>query len=219
MVCSAYSSITSEIFFNTLQIAHEKSVDEQYRGDMSKVIKDFMNATNEDITVTAFLSYNGSLLYILKPDIMLPLEYISSKMEEPSILTWSEGTFEIIALNLQLSESENDWFLLNPKRRGFYRVNYVNTNWQSLIRAIKTQGEIFNHETIAQLTDDALSFARDGLLSYRIVFDMLENLKQEASLIVWNTASLNLLELNNRLYDLDFYHHFRVSFVIKKSIK
>lgn len=140
----------------------------------------------------------------------MPIVIMSSKMLRPSLLTWSERTFETRALVPPLDDPA-DWLLLNPDRLGFYRVNYDNNNWRSLTQALKSQRDVFSHETIAQLIDDALSLARDGLLSYQIVLNMVESLDQESSTIVWNAASLNLLELNNRLRDLDFHQRFTVS--------
>lgn len=177
---------------------------------MAKVIRGFMNATSDTIVVTAFISNNGSSLNILKSDIAMPIVVMSSKMLRPSSLTWSERTFEMSVLEPKLDDSA-DWLLLNPDRLGFYRVNYDNNNWRCLIQALKSQRDAFSHETIAQLIDDALSLARDSLLSYQIVLNMVESLEQESSIIVWNAASLNLLELNNRLRDLDFHQQFRVS--------
>lgn len=198
--CSAYTSITAEVFFDTLGSA-----------TTSKAIEGFMSAKSESIFVTAFVSNNGSVLHIVKSDISMPINYITSKMDAPSTLRWSERTFEVIALERQLADADKDWFLLNLDRVGFYRVNYENENWRRVIAAIESQRDDFSHQTIAQLTDDALSFAREGRLSYAIALDMVQNLGEEASMIVWSAASLNLLELNNRLHGLDFYPLFWVS--------
>lgn len=176
---------------------------------MAKVITGFMNATSDSITVTAFISSNGSSLNILKSDILMPIVIMTSKMEQTRLM-WSERTFQVIPFVPPLDDPA-DWLLLNPDRLGFYRVNYDNHNWRSLIQALKSQRDVFSHETIAQLIDDALSLARDRLLSYQIVLNMVESLEQESSIIVWNAASLNILELNNRIRDLDFHQQFRVS--------
>lgn len=170
-----------------------------------------MGAKSESIFVTAFVSNNGSLLQIVKSDISMPINYITSKMNLPSTLRWSEGTLEVIALEPQLIDDDKDWFLLNLDRVGFYRVNYENENWRRIIAAIESQRDNFSHQTIAQLTDDALSFAREGRLSYAIALDMVKNLSEEIAMIVWSAASLNLLELNNRLHGLDFYPLYWVS--------
>lgn len=164
---------------------------------------------NDQVVVLAFVSNNGSLLNIFKSTITMPINFISSKMAEPSEIVWSERTLEMTPIDPL--DDDDDWFLVNVDRLGFYRVNYDDTNWRRLTSAIKPQRDAFSNQTIAQLIDDSLSFARDSLLSYRIVFELMELLKNETSIIVWNAASLNLLELNNRLHDLDFYHHFMVS--------
>jgi ERAP1-like C-terminal domain len=170
-----------------------------------------MRAKSERIFVMAFVSNNGSLLHIAKSDISMPINYITSKMNAPSTLSWSERTSEVIALEPQLVDDDKDWILLNLDRVGFYRVNYENKNWRRVIAAIESQRDDFTHQTIAQLTDDALSFAREGRLSYAIALDMVQNLSEDAAMIVWSAASLNLLELNNRLHGLDFYPLFWVS--------
>lgn len=207
LLCSSYASITAKVFFDTLQDAHEEYSNMRFYGDLKTVVEGFMNV-NDQIVVLAFVSNNGSSLNVFKSSITMPINFISSRMKEASEIVWSERTLEVTPID---PLDDDDWYLVNVDRLGFYRVNYDDTNWHRLISAIKSQRDAFNSQTIAQLIDDSLSFARDSLLSYNIVFELMELLKNETSIIVWNAASLNLLELNNRLRDLDFYQHFMVS--------
>lgn len=179
----------------------------RFYGDLENVARGFMNA-NEQVIVVAFLSNNGSVLNVVKPTISMPINFLTSNMEEPSNTFWSERTLEITPID---PLGDDDWLLLNVDRLGFYRVNYDDTNWRRLTSSIKSQRDAFSSQTIAQLIDDSLSFARDAFLSYSTVLDLVENLRNETSIIVWNAASLNLLELNNRLHDLDFHQLFLVS--------
>jgi aminopeptidase N len=180
----------------------------RFYGDLRDVVEGFMNV-NDQIVVVAFVSNNGSLLNVFKSAITMPINFITSKMEKPSDVVWSERTLETTPIN---PLGDEDWFLVNVDRLGFYRVYYDDTNWRRLTSAIKSQRDTFSSQTIAQLIDDSLSFARDSLLSYRTVLELVEILSNETSMIVWSAASLNLLELNNRLRDLDFYQHFVVSY-------
>lgn len=163
----------------------------------------------DEVVVSAFVSLNGSQLNIAKPSVSMPINFITSKMNEPSDVIWSERTLEVNSIDPL--QDDDDWFLVNVNRHGFYRVNYDPTNWRRVTLAIKSHRDAFSCQTIAQLIDDSLSSARDALLSYKVVLDLMEILKNDTSIIVWNAASLNLLELNNRVQDLDFHHKFLVS--------
>lgn len=206
--CSSYASITSKIFFDTLQEAHEVSSNMRFYGDLKNVTEGFMNTIDQVVVVALISNTSDSLIVFKHPVITMPINFMTFNMVKPSDIFWSERTLELIPIE---PLGEDDWFLVNVDRLGFYRVNYDDTNWRRLTSAIKSQRDAFSSQTIAQLIDDSLSLARDSLVSYRTVFELLEILKNETSIIVWNAASLNLLELNNRLHDLDFYQHFAVS--------
>lgn len=162
---------------------------------------------NEQPLVVTANVVDGNFLQIIKPDdITMPVNYLTSNMNGVAAETmWLVRGFET-----QMIEP-HDWILLNVNRLGFYRVNYNNANWMSLTRALNDDRDAFNDTTISQLIDDSLNLARDGLLSFTIVLDLLEVMRDETSFIVWSAAGANLLELNNRLRDLDIHQDFMVS--------
>jgi ERAP1-like C-terminal domain len=101
--------------------------------------------------------------------------------------------------------------LFNVNQFAFYRVNYNVDNWRALAKALRENPRIFDVKTFAQLIDDSLNLAREGFLSYTIVFDMLMDLKLETQFLPWSAAMRNLLQLHNLLTSSDIHHDFQVS--------
>jgi hypothetical protein len=157
------------------------------------------------LVITAVRISDSNLLIIAKPNITMPLNLLTSSMSNVSETFWSGQTlFETRDIG------DHDWYLINVDRAFFYRVNYEERDWMRLTRAVSENRDEFSDSTISQLIDDSLSLARDSLLSYRIAFDLLEAMANETSLAVWSAVARNILELNNRLHDLDIHQDFTV---------
>lgn len=156
------------------------------------------------------LRFNHGVVRIVKKPLAVPFNYITSSSTTPSGVKWlgSDTIDEIISIP---SLTDGDWLLANVDQFGFYRVNYDDGNWRAIIAALGNDSQVFNRTTRAQLIDDSMSFARDGSLSYSIVFDLLKCLHNETSFVAWNAAISNLLQLDNLLtQSVDVRNEFRV---------
>ncbi|KAG5681338.1 hypothetical protein PVAND_010783 [Polypedilum vanderplanki] len=197
---NAFKTITVDKFYETLQANYEEFNLGSTYGNLRETIEGFMNY-QKPLVVTVVVNADN-ILYILKPNITMPMTYKTSYSSNISEIFWSEQ--DAVSKTLE----NHDWILFNVDRLGFYRVNYNENNWKNLISAIDENRNLFSDMTISQLIDDSLNLARDSLLSYHIVFDLLEIMTLETSYNVWNAAVRNLLELNNRINGLDIHEKF-----------
>jgi hypothetical protein len=166
----------------------------------------------QQLVVTVLIS-DSSILQIIKPSIFMPMNFRTSAMEEVTTTFWGQQ----LPFETRVIDTHN-WLLFNVDRLGFYRVNYDSSNWISLTHAISANRSAFSDKTLSQLIDDSLNLARDGLLSYRVAFTLLEVMQREESFGVWSAAASNLRELNNRINDLDIHEHFKVRANVSLSI-
>lgn len=82
---------------------------------------------------------------------------------------------------------------------GFYRVNYTEDNWLSLIKQLNDSPKEVHVLNRAQLIDDSFSLAKAGLLNYRIPMGFTEYLKKEDDIIPWFSAMDSLNYVLNRM--------------------
>lgn len=93
---------------------------------------------------------------------------------------------------------------------GYYRVNYDETNWKLITDYLK--GENFENIHVlnrAQLVDDAFNLARSGRLSYSVLFDLAEYIRQETDYAPLYSLFTGLTYLNRYLIGTDIYDEFK----------
>lgn len=88
-------------------------------------------------------------------------------------------------------------YLMNVKATGYYRVNYDEENWKSLINVLKNRGQI-NKLNRAQLIDDIMNLARADKVSYQLALDLLTYLTVEDDFHPWESAYSALSYLKYR---------------------
>jgi aminopeptidase N len=109
--------------------------------------------------------------------------------------------------------TNDEWLIFNKQQTGYYRVNYDDKLWQLFINELLngdyTKIHVLNR---AQLIDDAHSFAENSLISYDIVFHLLEYLSKELDYIPWVVADKVFTNLNRLLSGSNGYENFRVTY-------
>lgn len=107
--------------------------------------------------------------------------------------------------------ADDNWFVFNKQQLNFYRVNYDDKNWHSIVRTLNSESfnQIHVHNR-AQLVDDALYFAFDGYIGFDIAFGILTYLEHETEYLPWAAASnyldrLDYLLLEKRSLREKFY--------------
>ncbi|KAG5311631.1 AMPN Aminopeptidase, partial [Acromyrmex insinuator] len=111
--------------------------------------------------------------------------------------TWLGSEPQKIFIN-----SINDWFIVNYKQTGFYRVNYDNSSWHALIDKLNSA----NFEDIhvlnrAQIIDDLFNLARANYVEYNLLIKALAYLGSETNHLPWK-AFFNGLSYIYRRFEL-----------------
>nr|AEA76302.1 aminopeptidase 8 [Mamestra configurata] len=94
----------------------------------------------------------------------------------------------------------NEWVIFNKQQSGFYRVNYDQTTWALITRALRGNDRQLIHEyNRAQIVDDVFVLARANILTYREAFNILSFLKFEDAYAPWLAAITGLNFARRRL--------------------
>jgi len=81
--------------------------------------------------------------------------------------------------------SLNDWFIVNYKQTGFYRVNYDTSTWKVLINKLNDKFEVINVLNRAQIIDDLFNLARANYVEYDLLMSASAYLRQETNHLPW----------------------------------
>jgi aminopeptidase N len=90
------------------------------------------------------------------------------------------------------------WFIFNVRQIGYYRVNYDARNWQALTRILHANHSIIDVVNRMHLIDNAFVLAHGGYLDYKIPYDIITYLVNDASFFPWDIFMDNM----NRLFDV-----------------
>ncbi|XP_015378864.1 PREDICTED: aminopeptidase N-like [Diuraphis noxia] len=96
-------------------------------------------------------------------------------------------------------DDDVEWYIFNIQSTGFYRVNYTEENWLSLIKQLNDSFEEIHVLNRAQLIDDSFNLAKAGLLNYKIPMSFTDYLQKENDIIPWFTAMNSLNFVLNRM--------------------
>jgi len=95
--------------------------------------------------------------------------------------TWLGSEPQKIFIN-----SINDWFIVNYKQTGFYRVNYDNSSWHALIDKLNSESfEDIHVLNRAQIIDDLFNLARANYVEYDLLIKALAYLGSETNHLPW----------------------------------
>ncbi|KAF4794067.1 hypothetical protein TURU_105301 [Turdus rufiventris] len=94
---------------------------------------------------------------------------------------------------MQVSESEYDWILLNVNLIGYYRVNYDQINLKRLVRLLENDPKAIPAVSRFQLIDDVFALTDFGYVSIETALELTKYLAREDELFIWNVVLLNLI--------------------------
>nr|WHB18094.1 membrane alanyl aminopeptidase-like protein [Dioryctria abietella] len=99
-----------------------------------------------------------------------------------------------------------EWVIFNKQESGFYRVNYDDTNWALITRALRdsiVRPQIHEYNR-AQIVNDLFAFARAGVMRYDRAYNILSFLQFEDQYAPWLAAIDGLAFVRRRLaHDAD----------------
>ncbi|RMB97086.1 hypothetical protein DUI87_26369 [Hirundo rustica rustica] len=107
----------------------------------------------------------------------------------------SERTEEMFP-EMQVSESEYDWILLNVNLSGYYRVNYDQINLKRLARLLENDPKAIPTVSRFQLMDDVFALTDFGYVPIETALELTKYLAREDELFIWNVVLLNLIPDN-----------------------
>lgn len=115
--------------------------------------------------------------------------------EVSHLVNWMREKSQTFGIN-----GTNQWYLLNLRSSGFYRVNYNTENWKALINQLKANHSVFTPQDRARLLDDGFSLANAGYLPYSIPMEMIKYLKDETHYVPWLSALSKLAYVHSMLH-------------------
>lgn len=115
---------------------------------------------------------------------------------------WFQTTTTTRTSSAQYPFTSSDWFVVNTRFSGFYRVNYEAKLWDRLINVLKsTSYTNIHHLSRGQLIDDAFNIAKSEQLSYETALRIIEYLPREQNFFPWLMADEGLTWLDRLLTD------------------
>lgn len=100
------------------------------------------------------------------------------------------------------------WVKFNKDQVGYYRVNYAEEQWTTLVDALKKSREDFSTADRAHLLNDANALADASQLDYTIALELSTYLEEEKDYVPWSVGTASLTSLRNRVYYTGIYKDF-----------
>uniref|UniRef100_A0A8C3K096 Aminopeptidase n=1 Tax=Calidris pygmaea TaxID=425635 RepID=A0A8C3K096_9CHAR len=141
----------------------------------------FLNKKNENSTDT----YNNTWI--------IPISWMRNGSSQP--LIWLDNSSKVFP-EMQVSESEYDWILLNVNLSGYYRVNYDQVNLRRLARLLENDPKAIPAVNRFQLIDDVFALTQFGYIQIETALELTKYLDREDELFIWNMVLLNLVPEN-----------------------
>ncbi|NWR74892.1 AMPQ Aminopeptidase, partial [Centropus unirufus] len=145
----------------------------------------FLNTKNENNTD----SYNNTWI--------IPISWMRNGASQP--LTWLNKSSEVFP-EMQVSDSEHDWILLNVNLSGYYRVSYDQLNLKRLAHLLENDPKVrscLSSQAYKQIL--SVYFFLQFLFGYiqiETALDLTKYLAREDELFIWNMALSNLVPEN-----------------------
>lgn len=127
---------------------------------------------------------------------------------------WMQGvkTVTLTSATAPKSWTSSDWIIFNSQQTSYYRVNYDNGLWMSIIEQLNKPGEEYakiNVVNRAQLIDDSLSMARAGRVKYSVPLGIMNYLSKEVDYIPWVAANRGFSVMNRMLTSTTSYDNYQ----------
>lgn len=116
-------------------------------------------------------------------------------------------------------ELYSEWKIFNVQQTGYYRVNYDDSTWTSIGKALKAAAHSNIHVlNRAQIVDDLLNLARADFIDYNQALSIMQYLENEQSYMPWLSAFNNLLYVSRRFNANELVIYKRYLLALSKNI-
>ncbi|KAM5168047.1 aminopeptidase Q isoform 2-T2 [Callospermophilus lateralis] len=135
---------------------------------------------------------------------IVPILWI--KNGAPQSLVWLDKSSKVFP-EMQVSDSDQDWVILNLNMTGYYRVNYDKLGWKKLSQQLVKDPKAIPVIQRLQLIDDAFSLSKSNYIEIETALDLTKYLAEEDEIIVWYEVLVNLItrDLVSDVNDYDTY--------------
>ncbi|KAM9252810.1 aminopeptidase Q [Dugong dugon] len=107
-------------------------------------------------------------------------------------LVWLDKSSKVFP-EMQVSDSDHDWVILNLNTTGYYRVNYDELGWKKLNQQLGKDPKAIPVIHRLQLIDDAFSLSKNNYIEVETALDLTKYLAEEDEIIVWHAVLANLV--------------------------
>ncbi|XP_012619157.2 aminopeptidase Q [Microcebus murinus] len=121
-------------------------------------------------------------------------------------LVWLDKNSKVFP-EMQVSDSDHDWVILNLNMTGYYRVNYDKLGWKKLKQQLEKDHRAIPVIHRLQLMDDAFSLSKNNYVGIETALDLTKYLAEEDEIIVWHAVLVNLItrDLVSDVRNYDIY--------------
>uniref|UniRef100_A0A674KB05 Aminopeptidase n=1 Tax=Terrapene triunguis TaxID=2587831 RepID=A0A674KB05_9SAUR len=135
---------------------------------------------------------------------IVPISWIRNGSAQP--LVWLDKSSKMFP-EMQISDSEHDWILLNMNMAGYYRVNYDPLHLKRLAQLLEKDPKAIPVVNRLHLIDDAFTLAQAGYIEIESAFELTKYLAKEDEIFVWYSVLSNLIpdNLENILNNYELY--------------
>ncbi|XP_047272872.1 aminopeptidase Q isoform X3 [Homo sapiens] len=121
---------------------------------------------------------------------IVPILWIKNGTTQP--LVWLDQSSKVFP-EMQVSDSDHDWVILNLNMTGYYRVNYDKLGWKKLNQQLEKDPKAIPVIHRLQLIDDAFSLSKNNYIEIETALELTKYLAEEDEIIVWHTVLVNLV--------------------------
>ncbi|XP_043485198.1 aminopeptidase N-like [Leptopilina heterotoma] len=202
-----YGIISTDNFWNSMQEAMEESKLPYNNFNIKSRLDCYISQVGYPI-INVERNYESGAIKLIQTSIEKDCDYFDCKQIESqrwwvpiNLATMSLQNFSSSAATYWMGPEEKeliidgvdslDWYIINKKSVGFYRVNYDTENWKRIIDYMNTPNfkniHVLNR---AKLLDDAYYFAKNEKLDKNLLFNLTSYLVREDDLIPWKKAEI-----------------------------
>ncbi|XP_050801598.1 aminopeptidase Q [Gopherus flavomarginatus] len=147
---------------------------------------------------------------------IVPISWIRNGSAQP--LVWLDKSSKMFP-EMQITDSEHDWILLNVNMAGYYRVNYDPLHLKRLAKLLEKDPKAIPVVNRLHLIDDAFTLAQAGYIEIESAFELTKYLAKEDEMFVWYSVLSNLIpdNLENILNNYELYP-FLKKYLLKRML-
>ncbi|XP_044535889.1 aminopeptidase Q [Gracilinanus agilis] len=131
----------------------------------------------------------------------VPIHWTKNGIVQP--VAWIENSSKVFP-EMQLSDSEHDWVVLNLNASGYYRVNYDQLGWKKLSLLLQKDPKAITTTDRLKLFDDAFMLSWNNYIELETALELTKYLAKEDDISVWSTVLKNLV-IKEFVFDMDNY--------------